>query len=660
MARLDSPAGKKLGDVGYSKTAGSFGALADRALDLVEGPYSQRALRQEREAAGGGPTYAEVMSELRGGAHLKVVEHVKRRLLEEGARLGIVTTTSPGFAHLAPVDPRAVAALEPWERQLLTNGAGRFCSSAFEVESYVHNGISLALHAAMRDDATIDPGKLSGTLGPTVLDVLGIATARFSSRDPALQHWASGARSPYEPDDRPLTTRDLRDLRRKDPALFGELIEAAPIPTTLPVLDAAAAGNEARLDDYVVVMVQHALGSIVPFTDKLMEKGVSPSNIEFVPVPYSTNAIVSHVVQARGISMNDSCPEGHIAPRDVEKIMERDVKRALDAALAKADKTGKKMLIIDDGGIVVRLLSGRAKTLTKTPEEAREYGDWVQRHASVPIRVVEQTTRGITEALAVGELPKNITLVDMARSEAKDFEGPMIGKDAHVVLDAAMRDVGKGGIKDREVVLLGYGTIGGNVARAMREVGARVTIYDIGDEGRAKAEADGFPVASTLREALAGKDLVVGCTGHRSVQREDFLALKRGAVIASLSSKAMEFFTDHLDGTMSGDLYRAQGHGEAPVASYGRAFKHHQVVDSHDGEVFGQALFYLVNSGCPATFTGHVNCVPPEDIQLTEAIKLEAVMQAAGSDVGHGIVPLEVPRQQRVLTAMDNYRPGWR
>lgn len=284
----------------------------------------------------------------------------------------------------------------------------------------------------------------------------------------------------------------------------------------------------------------------------------------------------------------------------------------------------------------------------------------VEASRRLPIRVVEQTTRGITEALSVGSLPPNITLVDMARSRAKGFEGPMVGKDAHVVLDRAMRDIGKGGIADKDIAIIGFGVIGGNVARALREAGARVTVFDADVQTRARAEAEGFRVVDELRSVLRDQDLVVGCTGHRSVQREDFYVMRSGTALASLSSKAMELFTDHLEGWMSPTMYPAEGHGEAPVATYGRAFQHHQIVDNNPKDAFGQTVYYLLNNGCPVTFTGHVNAVPPEDIQLTEAIKLEAVLQASTSDVGLGIVPLEDARQERTLSSMDRFRPGWR
>lgn len=664
VARLAEPPAKSGDQVGYSPAAGKFQALCDKALDLVEGPYSQRARRKARgETMGGAASYREVMSEIDRGAGDKLAKHLMARIVAAHQARGTMTAGSPGLQHLRTVDREALRTLEPWEQKLLTNGAGNLPAVWLDLDSAIHNGLSLCFHRAMNANGTIDAAKVAAELSPAAVDVLHGAEQQFAARDPVLQHWAR-ERSAYEPDDRPVTKRDLQTLERQDRRLYQALLDAAPIPTSLPVLNASVAGDATRLDDCAVVMVQHALGSIVPFTQALMQKGVRPGDMEFVPVPYSTNAIVEQRLERQGLRVHDSCPDGVLAPRDVEKVMERDVLMALHSALQKSRVSRKKLVVIDDGGIVVRLLSGRAKTLGKDPLSRDPldslYHDVVEAYRTIPLRVVEQTTRGITEALSVGKLPPNITLVDMARSQAKAFEGPMVGKDAHLVLDRGMRDVGKGGIAGKHVALVGFGVIGGNVARALRDAGAIVTIYDADEETRARAQAEGFRVTDTLRAALAEQDLVVGASGHRSVQREDFYAMRRGTVLASLSSKAMELFTDHIDAWMSATMYPAQGHGEAPVARYGRAFQHHQIVDNDPKNAFGQTVYYLLNNGCPVTFTGHVNAVPPEDIQLTEAIKLESVLQAATSEIGLGIVALEDARQQRTLESMDRYRPGWR
>lgn len=362
VARLAEVAPRAPTEVVYSRTVGRFEELSAKALDLVEGPFSQRARRRERaETIGDRATYKEVMSEIDKGANKVLAKHLMARIVAAHEVRGTMSAGSPGLQHLRPVDEAALRTLEPWEQKLLTNGAGNLPSVWMDLDSAIFNGLSLTFHRCMRDDGTIDAALVAKELSPAAVDVLRQAEEQFAARDPVLQHWAS-ERRPYEPDDRPVMKRDLAALQHKDRGLYEALLEAAPVPTALPVLAASAAADPTRLDDFAVVMVQHALGSMDPFVRTLVQKGASPDAIDFVPVPYSTNAIVETKLERQGIRVWDSCPDGVLAPRDVETVMERDVLMALDSALKKQAQSGKRMLIIDDGGIVVRLLSGRAKT----------------------------------------------------------------------------------------------------------------------------------------------------------------------------------------------------------------------------------------------------------------------------------------------------------
>lgn len=648
--------------VTYSPSANRFSELSQRALDLLDGPYGQRARRRARPKEPGIATNEEVRSFLREGGAQPFVREVADRVKQAHQKLGLWQELPPHEAYRRTLFPAALFLLDERDQSLLKNGMGNFAATSLDLESNVETNLFFAVREATGDNGEVQRHKLEALLGAAGARLLDQVNEQRASASDGARHLAQGEISPFEPDDRPLTSADVISLEVKDRKLLQEIMEAAPIPLSLPVLDVSKAANHTRLDDFQVLMVQHALGSIVPFVDALTEKGVAPQDMDFVTVPYSTNALVAKRLRERGLRLHDSTPLHTLAPRDIDAIMERDVFAALKSTVARAKVSGKKLLIIDDGGIVVRLLSGRAKTLKGNWADGHPYRDWLLENPGLELRIVEQTTRGITEALNV-PLPAGVTLVDMARSRAKAYEGPMVGKNAHVVLEQALMDLGKGGPQGKHIAVIGYGVIGSAVAQALRRAGAHVTVADLNEESRARAVADGFQVVASAKEAISGKDMIVGCSGHRSVNREDFFDMKPGCVLASLSSKSLELFCDHLEGSMRitngepGVVY------EAASASYGRAFKHHHIVE-HGGNGlatrFSKASYYLVNNGCPATFTGDVNCVPPEEIQLTEAIKLEAVFQAARSPLGLGIVPLEEERQDRTLRSMDEYAPGWR
>lgn len=655
----------------YSPNVSEYRRVLDGALDFVTGPYSQRARRAEREGrpAGSRPRHGEVMEELRRGKRLQALAaRLQERLAEVAATHGpAMPRPAPGLAHLAPIHANWIAHLEPGEQVLLRNpSTGSPASHVLELQQNVEHAVSFALHASMAADGTIDRTALSDRLGPVGLELLEAAEAAWAARSPAAQHWMSGHRSPYEPDDRPITHSELEELERKDPERFRALMEAAPIPRALPVLDEVTRFADQPLDRFNVVMIQHALGSLVPFTRALIAPGARPEDVRLVPIPYSTSPIVRRAVEDLGVKIDDHAQRLGVSPKDVERTMEQDVFHALRAAMKRSRENGKELLVVDDGGMVVRLLTGRAKYLDEGAIGLSEYRQFLLENRNVPVRVVEQTTRGITEALKAGRLPPNVTLVDMARSRAKDQEGPFIGKVVFRSLAKGMDDLGKGPLSGKTVAVLGYGVIGAAVAQSLREAGNRVVVYDPSPEARERAAAAGLEIADELPAALRDKDLVVGCSGHTSVTHQDFFSMRSGTVLASTSSKSMEFFTEHLSGRMSANLYptyESGQHGEAPVTTYGTSFSHHrthQVVEWDPKNRFNQVVYYLMNNGCPVNFDGEVNCVDPEDIQLTEAIKFEAVQQAAKSPVGLGLVALDEDRQDRILAAMDRHRPGWR
>jgi S-adenosylhomocysteine hydrolase len=652
----------------YSPSVGQYTKYLSDALDFVDGPYSQRARRRARgvEAArGDAPTYPVVLEAMRQG---KVFEGLIKKLVN---RLREVEPSAgsgpPGMQHLSPVPASAIAKLTPDEQRLLKHpGNGVPPQMWMEISSNVESTISMALHDAMNPDATIDRAKFGAKLGALGLEAFDAALAQHAKSSPAQRHWASGEFSPYEPEDRPIRLDEVRSLKRQNPALLEKLLDAAPIPRTLPVLDDVAQHSDARLEDCEVVMVQHVLGSLVPFTQKLVDAGADPKHINLVPIPYSTSALVHERVDRMGVAVFDTSQQMGVAPKDVERTMETDLFFALRSALDKAKQTGKKMMVVDDGGMVVRLLTGRSRYVAKDSYLGEKYRQLVRECRDVPIRVVEQTTRGITEALEAGALPSNLSIIDMARSRAKAYEGRYIGEVALKSLTKGFADLGRGALSNRKVTVIGYGVIGQQVAAALRDAGNAVTLFDAAPEARAAAAKDGYPVANALKDALPKKDLVVGCSGHHSVSHDDFFSMSRGTVLASTSSKSMEFFTEHLSGRLSNSMYPARetgAHGEGAVVSDGSTLSHHrthQIVENDPKDPFNQVVYYLLNNGTPVNFDGQVNCVDPADIQLTEGIKLEALMQAAHTAPGQGIVPLEEQRQERVLHAMDERRPGWR
>jgi adenosylhomocysteinase len=88
--------------------------------------------------------------------------------------------------------------------------------------------------------------------------------------------------------------------------------------------------------------------------------------------------------------------------------------------------------------------------------------------------------------------------------------------------------------------VIGFGKIGRSSAVALKGREAVVSIYDINSAKDMSARVEGF-FPMPLHDLLPDSDLVVGCTGQTSIRLVDMPFIKDGAVLASASSKAVEF-----------------------------------------------------------------------------------------------------------------------
>lgn len=440
-----------------------------------------------------------------------------------------------------------------------------------------------------------------------------------------LQQVLHRAQLPIEPvdADTPLTREEAAAIRAFDPRILDAMVAQAPIPATLPHLEEAKAlvADNAFADCHVVA-VQHVLATNLTMFQALEHKGLDPKSTEVVGIPYSTNYVVEHAFRARGYTIDT--PDV-VDPNDITAAYEQAVEGALDRAVQRALVDGKPILLLDDGG---KCASVAAK---KYPQLAHLF------------RGVEQTTRGTTEIgnLAQAGTPVGFPVVDVARSPLKAHEMPTIGAQVAGEIEKLLAGVGLAEVKGRAVTVMGFGPIAKGTAAALQALGARVTVWDV-DENKRKEAALLYDVPATREEALRGKSLLVGATGHRSITREDMDLLDHECVIASASSRDVEIdLSVNRDRDVETVPLLAAGRGDKRFLTRVWRFPQRDVV--------------VLRNGFPLNFRGDYETGTNEDIQQTRALMFLAAAQAAGhlraGDVSttgdaRGLVPLSLEAQR--------------
>ncbi|SFK20151.1 S-adenosyl-L-homocysteine hydrolase, NAD binding domain [Streptosporangium canum] len=303
----------------------------------------------------------------------------------------------------------------------------------------------------------------------------------------------------------------LRDrLRCYDPA---ELLQ---IGASMPLL-ARHATHDPHLADWAVIFRDHYVENTLAFLLALQQAGVPAEWIYALAKGDRTRNRdrIHATLLARGCRSGlldntaINAPAGH-ADELAQALA------GVDAFIDAAHAAGRKVLVIDDGGLI-----------------AQGYG-----HADASRQVdaaLELTVSGLKRIAAAG--PLSIPVFNLARSALKTNLGyPEIADSCLRRLRELLPAVK---VIGRTVLVLGYGTLGSRLAAALRAQGCRVHVVDPAPLALIAAAEAGHPTYRTVGDALRSVRpiLLVGTTGEDALTPEAVDALPDGAVLAPYATK---------------------------------------------------------------------------------------------------------------------------
>lgn len=195
----------------------------------------------------------------------------------------------------------------------------------------------------------------------------------------------------------------------------------------------------------------------------------------------------------------------------------------VDAFIDAAHAAGRKVLVIDDGGLL-----------------AQGYG-----HKDAPRHIdaaLELTVSGLKRITAAGELA--IPVFNLARSQLKTHLGyPEIADSCLRRLRALLPAVK---VTGRTVLVLGYGTLGSRLAQALHHQGCQVHVVDPDPLARIAAAERGHPTYRAAADALRTVQpfLLVGTTGEAALTPDELPLLPEGAYLAPFATRDFSLLAD--------------------------------------------------------------------------------------------------------------------
>ena len=293
--------------------------------------------------------------------------------------------------------------------------------------------------------------------------------------------------------------------------------EVAELRKSMPLLMRCASSLVSAFDGWALIFrdhfVEHSLGILLAFVRAgipaewiiAFAKGDQTCNRHRIDATLKAQGIRTGVFDNNVIDELTSRGESW-----------RTVRSTLDTFIDSARSAGRKILIIDDGGLIT---CGYA-----SPQSGRRVD-----------AAIELTMSGLKRIRAAGELC--IPVFNLAQSDLKQTLGyPEIADSCLRRIQTILPGYK---IRGRTVIVLGFGSLGSKLAVALNANGAQVHIVDTDILRLIEAAEAGFCTYRSLSVALSATSpfLIVGTTGEVAIMPADLLALPDGVFLAPFATK---------------------------------------------------------------------------------------------------------------------------
>ncbi|MEG0546542.1 MAG: hypothetical protein RR552_05065 [Oscillospiraceae bacterium] len=299
---------------------------------------------------------------------------------------------------------------------------------------------------------------------------------------------------------------------------------------SMPLLEKLIADNT-KQNDTVVLHINHCMNNSFYFTEQLKKVF---HEVVFVAVPYNDKNIQSDAKFTTYHAVHEG--KNYILKRNNVMVETKEcdflsatkslISLALENELLEYVKSGKKLLIIEDGGYHYDMINALIK---KHPIFKKAI-----------IGAVEQTTAGTRSSYLQNDLCYPVASV--ARSYYKvRVEAYFVANRVVDELKRMMHEINEF-IDFHSILLIGYGIIGRSIALCLKQQNIKIYVYDTDEAIQNAAIKDGFySWDGTFEENM----IVIGNVGQPSFTKEMLNSYLSGSsnriFLASSSSKQVEF-----------------------------------------------------------------------------------------------------------------------
>lgn len=396
------------------------------------------------------------------------------------------------------------------------------------------------------------------------------------------------------------------------------------------------------LQGWKVLFIQHQLENHLAQAQAMLALGLRPRDLHWIDIPYTSSPEIRAAVRALGVPAGNFRNHRYDLTQGYSSHQRARVARWISGFMQRhGDQV--PLLVLDDGGYFLEALI------------------CFRRHFK-RLAIVEQTTRGINklkENIAIQYYCRHVPVVDVASSGPKKNVEPLFiaravreaaGERLQRILRRTRVELARG-----KVLVLGYGAIGSEVTREVRERfrlrPGQLFVFDTDRQKSGEAAGAGYPQWNADGGDHAF-DLVIGCTGTRAFNMWNYVHLARRSVLISASSGSAEVAREDF-------VELADSCDVDDIRIRDRETLRHRSIHSDITLDIVDHVVTIANGGFPINFDGRLDRIPAEDIQITVAMMVGGAVQAVTTQP-QGLTPLDPEFCDTLVDQFDGIRGGAR
>ena len=271
----------------------------------------------------------------------------------------------------------------------------------------------------------------------------------------------------------------------------------------MPILKEYSSKRNKDLKDVAVIWRDHFLEDNIGLLTSFMRMGVKASDILVMDKGDSTKhrKEITATFKKLGFQVelldNNSLEEKKILERGTE-IIDKFI----------TDRKDKKVLILDDGAIISKILINRKYDNVKA--------------------IVELTEMGL----------RRIKKLDKKFITYKEISNTIFTRTIELLGDEKLAG--------RTLIQLGYGDLGETLAKRFRQYGVRVSIVDPDIMKLIQAAEEGFITYKTLEEAMKYEKpfIIIGASGEQSISKEVVMMLEDECYVTAGATADLSIFKE--------------------------------------------------------------------------------------------------------------------